>query len=289
VALALAAYVIWGVVPIYWKALASLTAGELLGHRILWGAGFGCLLVSATRAWQPLLAVVRAPRIGRRLILTSALLGCNWLTFMWAVLHDQIVATSLGYFITPLVHVSLGVLVLNERLRPLQGLAIALATLGILQFTLTLGELPWVTLVLAASFGLYGLLRKIAPVEPVVGFGLEMLTLLPPAAGYLAWLALRDEALFPTGAVEVDFLVVASGAITAVPLICFNAAARRLQLSTLGFFQYIAPSISFVIAVTVYDEPFGRQQAITFGSVLVALVLYSVDSLRSVGSNKVRR
>lgn len=280
---ALAAYGIWGIAPVYWKALGSLPAGELLAHRVVWSCASGCLLVTATRAWPALVAVVRNRRVAGRLLLTSALIGCNWLTFVWAVLHDQIVATSLGYYITPLVHVSLGVIVLGERLRRLQAVAIGVAALGILQMTLSLGELPWVTLILAFSFGFYGLFRKLAPVEPVVGFALETLALFGLAACTLAWLAANGEANFPTGELRVDLLVVFSGVFTAAPLICFNAAARRLRLSTLGFFQYIAPSISFMIAIHLYDEPFGRTEAITFTSVAVALALYSVDSLRGVG------
>jgi chloramphenicol-sensitive protein RarD len=288
VLLALAAYGIWGVAPVYWKALGSLPAVELLAQRVVWSCALGVLLVSATRAWPALRSIFGNPKLVRRFLLTSALIGCNWLTFVWAVLHDQIVATSLGYYITPLVHVSLGVLVLRERLRRLQAFAIAVAALGILQLALSVGEMPWITLVLAFSFGFYGLFRKLAPVEPVVGFAVETLVLLVAAAGTLVWIASRGETHFPTGTLRIDALVVGSGVFTAAPLICFNAAARRMRLSTLGFFQYVAPSISFVIAIGVYDEAFGRSEAITFACVALALALYSVDSLRSVSYESAR-
>jgi chloramphenicol-sensitive protein RarD len=288
VLLALAAYVIWGVAPVYWKALGALPAGELLAQRVVSSCAIGCLLVTATRAWPAVMAVLGSSRLASRMLLTSALIGCNWLTFVWAVLNEQIVATSLGYYITPLVHVSLGVVVLGERLRPLQAVAIAIAALGILQLALSLEKLPWVTLVLAFSFGFYGLFRKLAPVEPLVGFAFETLALLGVASAYLAWLATHAELTFPTGTFQIDSMVLASGVFTAAPLICFNAAARRMRLSTLGFFQYIAPSISFVIAVTVYDEPFGRHEAIGFACVGLALALYSLDSLRSVSYESAR-
>lgn len=280
---ALVAYLIWGLVPVYWKWVDAVPAGELLAHRVLWSALLGVLLVAATRNGNALMRVFRTPALLPRILFTALLIGVNWLTFVWAVLHDQIVATSLGYYITPLVHVSLGVLVLKERLRPLQAGAIALATVGIAQLAIAVGSLPWVTLVLAFSFGFYGLLRKMAPIEPIVGFAVETISLLAIALPYLAWLAAQGTARVPTGDIGFDLVITASGLITAAPLITFNAAARRLNLTTLGFFQYIAPSISFVVAITLYDEPFGRRDAITFGCVWAALLLYSVDSLRAVG------
>ena len=282
-AYALVAYLIWGLVPIYWKWVASVPAVELLAHRVVWSALIGCVLVAGARHGTELLRVFTTRERLPRILLTALLIGCNWLTFVWAVLNDQIVATSLGYYITPLVHVTLGVVVLRERLRPLQAAAIALATVGIAQLAIALGSLPWVALVLAFSFGFYGLLRKTAPVEPIVGFAAETLALIAPAGAYLVWLAASGAAVVPTGALDFDLLIVASGLITAAPLITFNAAARRMNLTTLGFFQYIAPSISFVVAILLYDEPFGRSQAITFACVWVALVVYSVDSLRAVG------
>lgn len=277
---ALAAYGIWGAAPMYWKAVEALPASELLGHRIVWSCAVGIVLVSATRAWPEFRGVLASRRFWLPVLVTALVIGCNWFIFLWAVLHDQVLATSLGYYITPLVNVLLGVVILRERLRPWQIAAVALAAAGVLQLALSLGELPWVTLVLAFSFGFYGLLRKLAPVQPVVGFGFETLVLAPLACAGLAWLAHSGRTVFPSSDPTLDLLVVGSGVFTAAPLICFNSAAKRLRLSTLGMFQYIAPSITFLLAVALYDEPFTRSHALAFGCVWAALAIYSVDSLR---------
>lgn len=282
VALALAAYGIWGVAPLYWKALERLPAAELLAQRVVWSCLVGALLVTLTGSWRALGSVLASPRRLAVIATSAVLIGTNWLVFLWAVLHAQVLATSLGYYLTPLLNVLLGMLVLRERLRPIQALAVLLAAAGMLRLGIALGGLPWVALVLASSFGIYGLVRKLAPVEPVVGFGLETLLLAPAAGAFLAWLHWRGEAHFPSADPGLDLLVLASGAFTAAPLICFTAAARRLRLVTLGFFQYIAPSLAFAIAVLWLDEPFTPARAFAFGCVWVALALYSLDSLRAV-------
>lgn len=281
VAFALGAYAIWGLTPIYWKALADFPASELLAHRILWSCATGLALVWLLQARSSLRAALADPRRWAPVALTGLVIGTNWLVFLWAVLHDQVLATSLGYYITPLVNVLMGVLLLGERLRPLQTGAVALAALGIAQLALELGELPWVTLVLSLSFAFYGLIRKTTPVEPIAGFALETLVLLPLGLAYLAWLGLRSEAVFPEASSGTWALVGVSGIATAAPLILFNAAARRLPLSTLGFFQYIAPSITFVLAVTVFGEPLQRVRLVAFACVWLALLVFSLDSLRA--------
>ncbi len=278
---ALGAYLVWGLAPVYWKAVERMPAAELLAQRVVWSCLIGLALVTLTRAWPELRGVFAEPRRWGLVLVTALLIGTNWLTFLWAVFHDQLVATSLGYYITPLVNVLLGVTVLRERLRGLQIAAVTLAAAGVLQLALAAGELPWVTLVLATSFAFYGLLRKLAPVDPVVGFGFETLVLVPPALAFLAVRAARDVAAFPSADPVFDLLVVCSGLFTATPLLLFNAAAKRLRLTTLGFFQYLAPSITLVLAVLVYGEPFHREQGLAFGCVWVALAIYSVDSLRS--------
>lgn len=281
VAYALGAYGIWGLTPIYWKALADFPASELLAHRVLWSCATGLALVWLLAAGASLRDALAHPRRWAPVALTGLVIGGNWLVFLWAVLHDQVLATSLGYYITPLVNVLMGVLILGERLRPLQIGAVALAALGILQLALELGELPWVTLVLSLSFAFYGFVRKTTPVEPVAGFALETLVLLPLGLAYLGWLGLEGEAVFPVASAGTMALVSVSGIATAAPLILFNAAARRLPLSSLGFFQYIAPSITFVLAVTLFGEPFDRVQGITFACVWLALVLFSLDAFRA--------
>jgi len=281
VAFALGAYGIWGLTPLYWKALAHFPASELLAHRVLWSCATGLALVWLLGARASLREALRDPRRWGPVTVTGLVIGLNWLVFLWAVLNDQVLATSLGYYITPLVNVLMGVLVLGERLRPLQIGAVALATLGIAQLAFELDQLPWVTLVLALSFAFYGLVRKTTAVEPVAGFALETLVLLPLGAAYLAWLGLRGEAVFLEAGVGTIALISVSGIATAAPLILFNAAARRLPLSTLGFFQYIAPSITFVLAVVVFGEPFERVRLLAFACVWVALLMFSLDSFRA--------
>jgi chloramphenicol-sensitive protein RarD len=285
-AYALAAYGIWGVAPIYWKALGALPAPEILGHRVVWSCALALLLVLGTGGWRELHSILRAPRRALPIALSAALIGCNWLTFIWAVLHGQIVATSLGYYVTPLVNVALGIAVLGERLRPWQIVAVALAALGVARMGVAVGGLPWVALVLAFSFAFYGLVRKLAPVAPVVGFGLETLLLAPVAVAYLAWSGASGRAAFPAAQPALQLLVVAAGAFTAAPLLCFNSAAKRLRLATLGFFQYLAPSITLLLAVALYDEPFTRDHAASFGCVWAALALYSFDALRAAGAGR---
>ena len=278
VAAAVAAYGIWGFSPIFWKALASIPSDELLAHRVLWSVPVAGALLAATRSGGELAAVFRSFRRSGPIALAALLLSANWLTFIWAVNHDQILATALGYYINPLVSVALGAVVLRERLRPAQVVAVAVAAAGVLHMAIELGELPWIAVVLAGSFGLYGLVRKMAPVAPVAGFGSEMLMLAPLAGLYLAT---ADELAVPTETAALNGVIVCSGLITAAPLVLFNAAAKRLPLATVGFFQYLAPSLSFALAVLLYREPFNRAHAVTFGCVWLALAIYSIDSLRA--------
>jgi len=280
VAYALAAYGLWGVAPVYWKALGAVPAGELVGQRVLWSLGVAALLLTWTRRWRQLGAAARSRHSLAPILLAAALIGGNWLTFIWAVNHQRVLATSLGYYVTPLVQVGLGALFLHERLSRAQVLAVALAGAGVLQLALALGGLPWISLVLAFSFGFYGLVRKMAPVDPLPGFGLELLLLAPAAALYLAWLARSGAGVFPADSAWVNAGVAASGVFTAAPLLCFHAAAKRLRLVSVGFFQYIAPSITLVLAVVLWREPFGRPQAVAFGCVWAALALFSWEAAR---------
>jgi chloramphenicol-sensitive protein RarD len=207
------------------------------------------------------------------------LIGTNWLVFLWAVATDRVLDTSLGYYINPLINVVLGVLVLGERLRPAQALAVLLAALGVVQLVIAHGSLPWISLVLAGSFALYGLVRKLAPVEPIVGFTVEVALLAPLGAVFLWTVPAPADA--PAGA-GLPLLLACTGPFTAAPLVCFHFAVKRLRLSTIGLFQYLAPSMAFVLAVAVYDEPFGVAHAVTFGCVWLALAVYSLDSARAV-------
>jgi chloramphenicol-sensitive protein RarD len=283
--LAVAAYGLWGVIPIYWKLLRALPAAELLAHRVLSSLAVGLLLVAATRRWREFAGVLRTRRRLLPIVASSLLIGINWLVFIQAVNTGRVLATSLGYFLNPLVSVLLGVGFLGERLTRGQVVAVGLGAVGVLYWAIELGQAPWIALALAASFGLYGLVRKLAAVGPLEGFTLEVLLLAPAAAVFLAVLSSRGTLAAARESAATHALLAGAGVITAAPLLCFTSAARRLPLSTLGFFQYLAPSLSFLIAVGFYHEPFGRGQAIAFACVWVALALFSLATRRALGAS----
>ncbi len=273
---ALGAYGIWGVTPVYWKAIQTIPADEALGQRALWSFATALLLLAVARRFPEALHALRSFRQAAPIAVSALLIAANWLTFIHAVQTDRVLATSLGYYINPLVNVLFGLLFLRERLSGAQSLAVAIAGAGVAYLALDLGELPWISIVLAGSFGLYGLVRKTAPTEPLAGFSLEMLFLSPLALGYLLHLG-GDQAL-PGAPPSHKLLMAVSGAVTAAPLLLFTSAARRLPLSTLGMFQYIAPSVALGLAVGLYGEPFTPAHFVGFGCVWLALALFSGDS-----------
>jgi chloramphenicol-sensitive protein RarD len=277
---ALTAYGIWGFAPIYWVETKVFPAPELLAYRVIASLGVALLFIAMLRGWRELGAALRSRRSAASAVLAALLLGVNWLTFIWAVQHGQILATSLGYYINPLVNVLLGLLILGERLNRAQTLAVLLAAVGVSIQTFGHGELPWVALLLAGSFGLYGLVRKLGPAAPLAGFGIETLALAPLACAYLFHLAQRGDAAVPEASAGMQLLVAGSGPLTAVPLLAFASAAKRLPLSALGMFQYLAPTLSFLLAIGVYGEPFTRAHALSFVCVWLALALYFWDSLQ---------
>ena len=283
--LAVAAYGLWGFAPVYWKLLRALPAAELLAHRVLDSLAVGLLLVAATRRWRELAAVLRSRQRVLPIVASSLLIGLNWLVFIQAVNTGHVLATSLGYFLNPLVSVLLGVVFLGERLTRGQLAAVVIGAAGVVYWAVDLGEAPWIALTLAASFGLYGLVRKLASVGPLEGFTLEVLLLAPAALAYLAHLGAQDVMTLPHVGVDVKALLAGAGVITAAPLLCFTSAARLLPLSTLGFFQYLAPSLSFLIAVGLYREPFGRAQAVAFSCVWAALALFWLATRRALGAS----
>jgi chloramphenicol-sensitive protein RarD len=275
---AVLAYGVWGFAPIYWKALQPFPAPELLAYRVIASLGVAVLMLFALGAWRELGAALRSFRSAACGVAAGLLLGLNWLVFIWAVQNGRILATSLGYYINPLVNVLLGLLILRERLSRVQALAVGIAAVGVAMQTAEQGELPWVSLVLATSFGLYGLVRKIGPATPLIGFGIETLTLGPLAAAYIGHLDGRA-ATVPGASGGMQLLVASSGLITALPLLAFANAAKRLPLSTLGLFQYLAPTLTFLLAVAVYGEPFTRGRAVSFACVWVALALGMWETL----------
>jgi len=278
---ALGAYGIWGVAPVYWKALVAVPATQILAHRVLWSMLVGFLLILLTRRAAELRSVLRSRRHVLPMLASAAFIGTNWITFIWAVATDRVLDTSLGYYINPLISVVLGMVFLGERLRPWQIVAVLLAGGGVLQMALALGTLPWISLVLAVTFALYGLVRKVAPVMPVVGFTVETSLLAPLGGAYLLFVHATGEGAAMPASGEAKLLLACSGLFTAAPLLCFNSAAKRLRLSTVGLFQYIAPSMAFVLAVVLYREPFTGTHGITFACVWLALAIYSIDSARA--------
>jgi chloramphenicol-sensitive protein RarD len=275
----LAAYTCWGLMPLYFKAVRAVKSGELLAHRIVWCVVLLVILVSAQRGWPDVRRCLRNPRLIRLLLISSVLVAANWLVYIRGVVTDRMVQTSLGYFINPLFSILLGLVFLRERLRPWQALAVGLAAAGVAYHLYALGYLPWIALALAGSFGLYGLVRKVAVVDAVTGLTVETLVLLPAALGYLAWDVAHGTNDFGHQGRGTDVLVILSGVATAVPLLFFGAAARRLPLSTLGFLQYVGPSIQLVLTVWVFREPFQFEHAVTFGLIWMGLVVFTLESI----------
>jgi chloramphenicol-sensitive protein RarD len=281
---ALAAFTSWGLLPVYWKFLAGIPAHEILMHRLLWTGAFAALLVAVASRASEVRAILRSPRYVLALTVSSLLLAGNWLTFIRAVNRGEIVATSLGYYLNPIVSVALGVLVLRERMRPLQLVAVGLAATGVVAFSVLRGELPWISLVLAGSFALYGLIRKTVPVASIPGLAVETGIVAPFAALVILWREGHGVGAFANAATvgtHEPALLIASGVVTALPLIWFASAARRLRLATVGLLQYIAPSIALAIAVLFYGEPFTRAHAIAFACIWSALALYSLETWRA--------
>lgn len=276
--LAVACYACWGLVPVYWKGIAAIPSYEALIARVVWTALLlwlaGHLIGRSSETWA------RGGREWLWTALAAGLLAGNWGLFVWAVQSGQIVATSLGYYINPLVSIVLGMLVLGERLNPIQSLAVGTAACGVLTLTLLAGELPWISLVLAGSFALYGLIHKLHPQPALAGLAREMLLLSPVALVALFVLQRTgDAALVGLTGTEHAYLSLSS-VVTAVPLLLFHAATRRLPLYAVGMFQYIAPTLTLVLAVVVYHEPFTRAHSLGFGFVWLGLATFTFDSLR---------
>jgi chloramphenicol-sensitive protein RarD len=275
-----AAYGSWGLFPIYFKAVSSVPALEILAHRVAWALLFLAFVVHRQQRTSELLQTLRAKQSLRILALSATTIALNWLVYIWSVVTGRILDSSLGYFINPLVNVLLGVLVLGERLERPVILAVGIASVGVAWMTLEVGQLPWIALALAASFGSYGMLRKLAPVGAVVALTVETMLLTPLACGYLVWAHHAGTLAFLGGGRSRDLLLVLSGPLTAVPLILFGAAARRLPLSTLGFLQYISPTLQFLLGVFVYGEPFARSRAAAFVLIWLALAIFVAHSVR---------
>lgn len=272
------AYSLWGIAPLYFKQIDFIPAAEILIHRIVWAFLLLLLVIALLKQGRATLAILAKPSLLLWLLLSALLLGGNWWLFIWAVNNNHMLDASLGYYINPLLNVLLGMVFLGERLRRLQWFAVFLAATGVIWQILTYGALPWIALVLASSFALYGLLRKKLAVDAIKGLFFESLLLLPVALWY--WWAFADSsaANLAQNSLSLNVYLVAAGLVTTVPLLCFIAGARRLQLSTMGFFQYIGPTLMFVFGVWLYPEPLASERFITFGFIWLALCCYSIDA-----------
>ncbi|UCD77920.1 MAG: EamA family transporter RarD [Desulfobacterales bacterium] len=276
---AVSAFLIWGLVPIYWKALVAVPPLEIILHRVVWSFTFLLILIIVGRRWNEFFNALKDLRILLTLFSTAVILGLNWWLYVWAINNDYMLQGSLGYYINPLVNVVFGVLFLRERLRPAQVLAVLLAGVGVVYLTISYGVFPWIALALASSFGLYGLIRKVAPVGPLVGLCIETMLLTIPAAAYLIYLGAKGTGSFLRGSMRIDLLLLGTSVLTAVPLTFFTAGARRINLSTVGLLQYIAPTGIFLLAVFYYQESFSKVQVFTFIMIWTALAIYSTDSV----------
>ncbi|OGB23794.1 MAG: transporter [Burkholderiales bacterium RIFCSPLOWO2_02_FULL_57_36] len=283
------AYVIWGLFPLYFKAVQDIPASEILMHRIVWSLGFLAIVLAWRKQWSWIGGLLRQPKVLAGFTASALLLSTNWFIYIWAVNNGRVVDASLGYFINPLVSVLLGSMLLHERLRPAQWTAVALAGAGVAWLTWQGGHLPWIGLALAISFGTYGLLRKTAALGALEGLSLETLILFPVAIGYLFMLTLDDRNAFAAASTSSRWLLAAAGPLTAIPLLMFAAAARRIPLSLLGLLQYIAPTLQLLLGVWLYHEPFGGARLAGFAMIWAALVLYSAEGLWRAWSAKPNR
>jgi len=278
---AAACYFFWGLFPLYWRQLANVDATELIAHRHLWSLVFVLGLMAVRASLGELLSALRSRAALQWHALSGVLLTINWLVYVWGVNHGHVLETSLGYFLVPLVNVALGRIVLHERLRPAQWIAIGSAAFGVALMLVRVGGLPWIALTLAVTFGAYGLLRKKSPLGPLTGLGLETLLLAPFAVAFLAWQQVTGAGALGRVSAGEHVLLVSVGVVTAVPLLLFAYGARKIRLSTLGLLQYIAPTVQFALGLWAFHEPFSRERATAFAFIWFGLALYTADNLWS--------
>ena len=286
---AFTAFLIWGMSPLYWRLLGHVPALEIVMHRVVWSFLFLVPVLVVQKSWSDFAAAVKSWRVLLILMASTLLVSCNWFLFIWAVTNGRVLQTSLGYYITPLVNVLFGMVILKERLRSLQWAAVIMAGISVSYLTLQHGELPWISLALAFTFAGYGLIRKVAPVGPAVGLSVETLIISIPALIYLVSLNLKGSGAFLRLGLGTDLLLAGSALMTALPLLFFTAGARRIHLSTLGFLQYTAPTCSFLLGVFVFHEPLPAGRLWAFILIWAALALYSVDSTLNYRRQRLER
>ena len=278
---ALAAYVIWGLFPLYFKALEQVPSLQILAHRMAWSLLFVALLLAVLKRWSWMRLLREQPALLARFALSAVLLSSNWGIYIWAVNSNHVVDASLGYYINPLVNVALGSVLLHERLRGLQWVALAIAAAGVTVMAIEVGHVPWISLSLALTFGSYALLRKTAPLGALEGLAVETAVLFPLAVAYLFWLSTQGMNAFASADLSTRWLLVAAGPITTIPLLLFAAGARRMSMTLLGVLQYITPTLQLALGVWLYHEPFAAAKMVGFGLVWVGLAVFLLDGLRA--------
>jgi chloramphenicol-sensitive protein RarD len=268
------AYLLWGIFPVYWKLLEAVPAIQIISHRIIWSFVLLALILFITRQWRSFRSAALSRKVVLIYLVSAILLSINWLTYIWAINAGFVLETSLGYFINPLLSVLLGVLFVREKLRPLQWLPIGLAAIGVIYVAISYGQFPWIALTLAISFGLYGLVKKVAPLGSLFGLTLETGLLFLPAVAFLAVLEWQGQGAFLHVPAVSNLLMIGAGLVTTVPLLLFASAAQRIPLSTLGILQYINPTIAFLLGLFLFHEPFNLSLLIGFSIVWLALIIY---------------
>ena len=287
------AYVLWGILPIYWKFINEVPALEILAHRVIWSFIFVLIIVLLLK--RKLLKNFFQVQMSQKktwlgLFLASLFISINWLTYIYAVNTNHIVEASLGYYINPLVAVLLGVFVLREKVNVLQAVSFVIAGIGVIYMTLSVGKLPWISLVLALSFGFYGLSKKLIKVDSILGLLLETLFVLPFALLFLAYLGVNDQHSFSTGSLKNDLFLLGSGIATALPLLWFGIGAQKIPLYMVGFLQYISPTISLILGVLMYGESFTKDHVVTFACIWIAIAIFTISNIRQgIKKRKVSR
>jgi chloramphenicol-sensitive protein RarD len=278
---AVAAYGLWGLVPLYFYTVKECPAQELVAHRIQWSAILLILVVSIWHRWPEVWTALRTRKTVLMLFTSAYLVAGNWYLYVWCVTHERITQASLGYFILPLVNVIAGLALFGDRLRWAQAVSLGIATIGVIYMAVSVGEFPWIGIVLAVSFALYGIVRKVVPVDGVIGLTVESFLLAPVAAGLLFIWDLTDGIAFGHVSRQLDALIALSGLVTTIPLVCFAQAVRKVSLVTVGLLQYLSPTLQLLLAVTAFGEPFTRDHQVSFGLIWLGLAVYALDTLRA--------
>lgn len=278
--IAFLAYFLWGMMPFYLKQIESVPALEIVAHRIIWSVVFGAFLIGARKQWGDVKAAFSDPKILGVLAVAAIMISLNWLIYVWAVMEERVLEASLGYFINPLMYVAAGVVILKEKLRRLQIIALVIACIGVLILTIGNGALPWVAILLAILFTVYGYIRKTTNVGAMPGLFIETALLMPFALLYLAFLFIGGTAMFASHSLSLDFLLILAGPVTVMPLLLFALSAKKLTMTTMGLMQYIGPTMQFLFAI-YYGEAFTLYHAIAFGMIWFALIIFTLDAVKT--------